>query len=154
MKKLIALSCLLAVSLLALAQGERQGKFNPAEFKEKLERFITKEAAFTSSEATAFYPIYHEMKGKQRQLQRKIFQLKKDAKDSSAESHDFATTIQKIKQLNTEIAQLEESYYKKMCQAVAARKVYQAMCAEDRFHRKMLQEFGHKHRHDKKAEKK
>ena len=40
------------------------------------------------------------------------------------------------------MAQLEVTYYKKMCKVVSPAKVYKAMCAEDKFHREMLENFG------------
>ena len=141
MKKTFMLLSLLVFSITMMAQQNGRGKFNPEEFKAKLESYVTAEAGFTQAEAQAFYPIFFEMKGKQRQLQRKIFQLKKNAPASDASDNDFAITIQKIKDLGVEMAQLEVTYYKKMCQAVSPQKVYKAMCAEDQFHRKMLENF-------------
>ena len=142
MKQTILLICALALST-ALAAQPHRGKFNPEEFKARLENFITAETGFTPAEAQAFYPIYHEMKEKQRNLQREIFRLKKNAPDSNASDKDFALVIQKIKDLGAEMAGLEVAYYKKMCKAVSPRKVYAAMQAEDKFHRKMLEGFGH-----------
>ena len=144
MKKgiLFALGILVPVCF-ALAQQHRRGKFDPEEFKAKLENFVTSQAGFTPEEAQAFYPIYHEMKGKQRQLQRSIYRLKKNAPTENTDEQDYANTIQRIKDLGVEMAQLEVAYYKKMCNAVSPQKVYKAMCAEDVFHRKMLEEFGH-----------
>lgn len=141
MKQTILLICALALST-ALAAQPHRGKFNPEEFKARLENFITAETGFTPAEAQAFYPIYHEMKEKQRNLQREIFRLKKNAPDSNASDKDFALVIQKIKDLGAEMAGLEVTYYKKMCKAVSPRKVYAAMQAEDKFHRKMLEGFG------------
>lgn len=129
---------------LVFSQNHQRGKFSPEEFKAKLESYITEEVGFTQTEAQAFFPIYFEMKGKQRHLQRSIYQLKKNAPCANAEDKDFAITIQKIKDLGVEMAQLEVNYYKKMCGAVSPRKVYAAMQAEDRFHRKMLENFGGK----------
>lgn len=141
MKKTLMLFSLFAFCITMMAQQPQRGKFNPQEFKAKLESYVTQEAGFTQAEAQAFYPIYFEMKGKQRGLQRKIFQLKKNAPTADASDNEFAITIQKIKDLGVEMAQLEVSYYKKMCQAVSPQKVYKAMCAEDQFHRKMLENF-------------
>lgn len=124
-----------------MAQQPKRGKFNPEEFKAKLECFVTSEAGFTPEEAHAFYPIYHEMKGKQRQLQRSINRLKRNAPGNDASDNEFASIIQKTKDLSVEMAQLEVSYYKKLCNTVSPKKVYKAMCAEDIFHRKMLEEF-------------
>ena len=144
MKKIIfTLILLLAPCSLLLVNAQQQrGKFNPEEFKAKLESYVTSQAGFTQSEAQAFYPIYHEMKGKQRQLQRRIYRLKNNIPAENADDKEFALVIQKIKDLGVEIAQLEVNYYKKMCNVVSPQKVYKAMCAEDQFHRKMLEDFG------------
>jgi hypothetical protein len=144
MKKIILLLLLfLAPCFLhpAMAQQHQRGKFKPDEFKAKLENYITQKVGFTQEEAQAFYPIYFEMKGKQRQLQRKIFWLKKNEPCANAADKDFAIAIQKIKDLGVEMAELEVSYYKKLCGAVSPRKVYAAMRAEDEFHRQMLENF-------------
>jgi len=140
MKRQLLLFSLLVFSITLLAQQQR-GKFNPTEFREKLEAYVTCKAGFTPSEAQAFYPIYHEMKDKQRHLQRRIFWLKKNPPAANAEEKDFAITIQKIKDLSVEMAQIEVNYYKKMCSVVSPRKVYAAMQAEDQFHREMLEGF-------------
>ena len=143
MKKIVlSFLLLLAPCFLLNAQQKGRGKFNPDEFKAKLESYVTKEAGFTQAEAQAFFPIYFEMKGKQRALQHKSFQLKKNAPQEGATDSEFSQAIQKIKDLGVEMAQLEVTYYKKMCQAVSPKKVYKAMCAEDRFHREMLEDFG------------
>ena len=141
MKQKLLSFCLLFFSITMMAQQQQQGKFNPQEFKAKLESYVTAEAGFTQAEAQAFYPIYFEMKGKQRGLQRQIFQLKKNAPQTGADK-DYAIIIQKVKDLGVEMAKLEVNYYKKMCAVVPPQKVYKAMCAEDQFHRKMLEGFG------------
>ena len=141
MKKTLLLFSLLVFSISMMAQQPQRGKFKPDEFKAKLEAFVTAEAGFTQSEAQAFYPIYFEMKGKQRGLQRQIFQLKKNAPQAGADQ-EYTIIIQKIKDLGVEMAKLEVTYYKKMYTVVSPQKVYKAMCAEDQFHRKMLEDFG------------
>ena len=112
---LVLLLIVFAGSCLAQPGGPR--KFSPEEFRANLERFITKHAGFTSEESQAFYPLYHEMKDRQRDVQHTIFRLKEGLKPNASEE-DYA--------------------YKKMCQAVPASKVYRAMLAEDKFHRQML----------------
>ena len=143
MRKVILIFYMLVFGITMMAQSQQRGKFNPEEFKAKLESYVTSQAGFTQSEAQAFYPIYHEMKGKQRQLQHRIYRFKNNTPTENADDKDFALIIQKIKDLGVEIAQLEVNYYKKMCNAVSPQKVYKAMCAEDKFHRKMLEDFGY-----------
>ena len=132
---LVLLLIVFAGSCLAQPGGPR--KFSPEEFRGNLERFITKHAAFTPEESQAFYPLYHEMKDRQRDVQYTIFRLKEGLKPNASEE-DYAKTIQSITNLNRKKSQIEETYYKKMCQAVPASKVYRAMLAEDKFHRQML----------------
>ena len=129
---LVLLLIVFAGSCLAQPGGSR--KFSPKEFRTNLERFITKHAGFTSEESQAFYPLYHEMKDRQRDVQHSIFKLKEGLKPNASEE-DYAKTIQSITSLNRKKSQIEETYYKKMCQA---RKVFLVMKAEDKFHRQML----------------
>lgn len=145
MKRILLSLSFLLFGIAMMAQQQQRGKFKPDEFKAKLESYVTAEAGFNASEAQTFYPIYFEMKGKQRRLQRQIFQLKKNAPQAGSDQ-DYALIIQKIKDLGVEIAQLEVTYYKKMCKVLSPAKVYKAMCAEDQFHRKMLEDFGGQNR--------
>jgi len=94
-----------------MAQHERW-KFNPEEFRAKLEEFITKKAEFTSTEAQSFFPIFHQMKEEQRKLQKEIFTLKRIPKDVSPTEKEYSNKIQQICELNTKMAQVQENYYK------------------------------------------
>jgi len=144
MKKI---TLLLLITLLTLStslcaqQQQQQGKFNPQEFRAKLEAYISDKAGFTAADAQAFFPIFHEMKDKQHQLQGQIFQIKKDRPGNDAQDKDFANKVMQINKLKVEMAQLEESYYKKLCKLLPSPKVYKAMLAEDMFHRDMLRNF-------------
>jgi vacuolar-type H+-ATPase subunit I/STV1 len=130
-----------------MAQPEK-GKFNPEEFRAKLEEFITQKAEFTSTEAQTFFPIFHKMKEEQRTLQREIFTLKRIPKEASPSEKEYANKIQKICELNTKMAQIQEDYYKKLSKAVPAQKVYKAMLAEDIYHRMMLRQFNQRRRNN------
>ena len=134
-------------SLSIMAQPEK-GKFNPEEFRAKLEEFITQKAEFTSTEAQTFFPIFHKMKEEQRTLQREIFTLKRIPKEASPSEKEYANKIQKICELNTKMAQIQEDYYKKLSKAVPAQKVYKAMLAEDIYHRMMLRQFNQRRRNN------
>jgi len=126
-----------------MAQPREGKRFSPEDFEARLEMFITDKAGFTKSEAKAYYSIYHEMKDKQRRLQNKMFEIKKEL-SHNASNEECADAIMEITKLNKQKAQLEETYYKKLCKAVPARKVFKAMQAEDRFHRQMLDRMHHK----------
>lgn len=133
-------------SALAQPRGER---FSPKEFRAHLEEFISKEAGLTASEGKAIFPIFHEMKEKQFKAQDKIFRLKRNGPASNASDKEFANAIQKIKNLEVEKAETEEEYYKKMCKVIPARKVFLVMQAEDKFHRRMINNFNRQGRNRK-----
>lgn len=143
---LLVLAVALAMSLGVWAQGQHGGqgdrsKFNPEEFRVRLERHISRQAGFSAQESQKFFSIFHEMKDKQQKLQQEMFKLKKNRPATNASDKEYSNAILKIKDLNAEIAELEEDYYKKMCKAISPKKVYQAMLAEDDFHRQMLRRF-------------
>ena len=137
----------LCTNLCTMAQQERW-KFNPEEFRAKLEEFITKKAEFTSAEAQTFFPIFHQMKEEQRNLQKEIFTLKRIPKDAKPSEKEYTNKIQRICELNVKMAQIQENYYKKLYKAVPAEKVYKAMLAEDIYHRMMLSQFDQRRRND------
>ena len=79
-------------SALAQPKGER---FDPQEFRAHLEGFISKEAGLTASEGKAFFPLFHEMKEKQRKIQDEIFRLKRNSPAGNASDKEFANAIQR-----------------------------------------------------------
>lgn len=146
MKKIFILIIFqLCTSLSLMAQHEKW-KFNPEEFRAKLEEFITKKAEFTSVEAQTFFPIFFKMKEEQRNLQKEIFELKRPPKDVTLSEKEYANKTQRICELNVKMAQIQESYYKKLSKTVPAQKVYKALLAEDMYHRMMLRQFNQRKR--------
>lgn len=145
----LLLACLILTSLSASAQMHKDKRMSPKEFRAKTEAFIGEKAGFTTEEAQKFFPIYHEMKGEQWKLMMEKGKLKQQKPGFASTDKEYATIINKIKDLNVEIAQIEETYYKRMCKAVPAKKVFMAMQAEDDFHRQALSRFNHDRRRGK-----
>lgn len=142
-KIFFVLSLLLIGSIGVAAQPKGKPQFNPDEFKQKLEEHIVQNAKLTSEEAAKFFPIFHEMKKKQHELQEQMFKLKKNCPSPNAADKEFQSIIMSIKRLNIEMAEVEETYYKRMCKTISAKKVYDAMNAEDAFYRRMFSRARH-----------
>lgn len=119
----------------------RPDRFSPQKFVKELEGYIIREAGLSRTEAAAFFPIFHELHNKQRSINWQINELKKRNLPGNATDKDYNNIIRKINKLKVESAELEDTYYRKMCKAVPARKVHAAMKAEDSFHRRMLHRF-------------
>ena len=131
----------LLLALPVLAQSEKRARFSPEEFKAKLETFIAQRACLSQGECEKVFPIYHEMKEKQRELQKREHRLKyKTLKPEDAEK-DYQDALAQIAELHVEGAKIETTYYKRMCKAISPKKVYGIILAEDAFHRDMLQRF-------------
>ena len=82
MKKSLSFILFLLFSTLYMTAQQEKGKFNPEEFRAKLEEFIIQKAEFNTEEAQVFFPIFHKMKEEQRGLQKEIFALKRIPKDA------------------------------------------------------------------------
>lgn len=139
MKRLI-LSLIVVVCAATLwAQPEppqRQRHFDPVKFQQMVEEQLTKAADLTSEEAKAFFPLYKEMRGKQRELQKQMRELKRA---TPADEKDCVEKVTQVKTLQVEMATVEKDYYKRFCTVIPASKVLLVMKAEDEFHRRMIQ---------------
>ena len=146
MKQMIVLTMMMFVSLCGWTQpqeprGDR--RFDPAKFQQMVEESLTKAASLNADEAKVFFPLYNEMRQKQREMGKKIHELKKQP---LTDAKKYSETILKIKQLQVDMAELEQSYYKRMLKVVPPEKVFKVMKAEDDFHRRMVQGQREKHR--------
>jgi hypothetical protein len=145
MKKLILLLVFLSAVLTAGAQRkENPPKFSPEDFKKKIEAFITQEAELTSKEAAQFFPLFHEMHDKQRDLNGKLINADRTAEQSDMSESQYKELL--TLQNNTAIqnAQIQSEYTKKFLKVMPAKKVYKAIKAETKFHRNMLRDMGNR----------
>lgn len=142
MKRIFFILLTLVITLPVAAHNFEQNaqRFNPDEYKKQLENYISQKAGFTDEEATKFFPLYHEMKNKQRELAFKSMELKRK-QNCNMTDKEYADIIAQITKLDIQTAELAETYYKKMYKVVSARKVFIAMQAEDWFHRDMIKRF-------------
>jgi hypothetical protein len=116
------------------AQGGQQ-KFSPEKFDADMEKFVTEQAKLTQQEADKFFPLFREMHQKQRAVYHKIRQA---TKQQPADDKTCETTLKECDKLNIELRQIEQAYHLKMMKAVPAKKVYDAIMAENNFHRRMM----------------
>lgn len=133
MKKILAISLLLMVTLMVSAQDNK--RFSPEKFEADLKCYITKEASLTQQEADKVFPIFREMREKQRAIYDKMRRLGMN-KPSGDEACKQA--ILEYDKLNLELRQLDVVYHKKMLKVIPASKVYEVMKAENGFHRQMM----------------
>ena len=138
----LAFAFLLSTVAFAQPQGQRQGRerFNPEELRARMDAYFTKKANLTAEEAKAVLPIFKELKDKQRELHMQMRKIRRETKEGS----DYEKALLRIAELNKQAVSLESEYYKRMCKAVPAEKVFRIVKAENNFHRGMLGEFNGK----------
>lgn len=137
MKKFIALILVFTAFSLALsAQDQRRGPhFSPRQFQAEMEQFIVREACLSPQEAAAFFPVFNEMYRRQRAVFDRMRCLDKSNPVSDA---DCRRIIQERDKLDLELKKLQQKYHNKLLSVVSEQKVFRALKAENRFHRKML----------------
>ncbi len=131
MKRYTVILFSMLMTLMVSAQDQK--KFSPEKFQADLEEFITKEAHFDQQEAAKFFPLLRELQAKQRAIYGRMRQTPKPGDDAKC-----AEAIREWDKANIELKQLDQQYHKKMMQVVPASKLFDAIMAESRFHRKMM----------------
>lgn len=140
MKKQLLLIVLMFSGFLAGAFAQKgPHNFSPQKFREDMENFIILNTGMTALDAKNFFPLYHEMHEKQRKINKEIMRLKKIKNTANLTDKNYKEYVDRIMELKVEFAEVERAYYKKMCKVVSPRKVHAVMLAEDKFHRRMLQ---------------
>ena len=140
MKKLL-LSTVLLLMLVLGVRAEEQQKFSPEKFQADLEQYITNEAGLTADEAAKFFPLYREMRQKQRKVYNQMHELFKLPKDEAS----CKRAIQRRDQLEIELRQIAQTYHNMFLHVIPASKVLSTIVAEDKFHRRAFRNWG-KHR--------
>ena len=139
MKRMLNLFVALMLTTAVFAQGRiPQMRFDPQRFQADLEQFITREAGLTPMEASAFFPVYREMLNKQRALYMRA------GRNGFVKPTDDASCRKAILQrdeLELQIKEIQKKYHERFLKILSAKKVFEAINAEDRFHRQSFQRF-------------
>lgn len=117
---------------------KRPHRFNPEQFKRDLSVHITRKAEFTQEEAKNFFPIFFEMKDKQRALERQKNRTLRSASESDKNEKDCERVLELIEKLETKSMRIEKDYMKRLRSIVGARKLVKAMAADRVFGRRMF----------------
>lgn len=110
-------------------------KFDPEQFQAELEQFITTEASLSPTESATFFPVYRELRKKQRN----IFVLIKRYKHTNpTDNKAAAEAIRQQDKLEVEMKELLKSYHDKFMKLLPATTVFKILKAEDKFHRQLI----------------
>lgn len=145
MKRCTIIWGMLFWTIMAMAQQPQQQNggrhFSPEKFESELYQFIIREAGLTQEECAKFFPVYKEMRKKQRGL----FERQRNAsKVKPADEKGCMKVVQDRDNIEVEQKRLQQTYHNKFFDVLPASKVYDILQAEDKFHRGMLRQWGHR----------
>ncbi len=128
----LAVVILAVFMMLTVNAQEKRERLSSERFRADLEQYITRKAGLTPKEAARFFPVYTEMMDKQRVVFNKIKQLKRVKPVTEAECKK--NILQRDK-YEIEIKNIRKTYHEKFMRILSAKKVYDVLKAEDKFHR-------------------
>lgn len=107
--------------------------------------FITNELNLTSDEATKFWPVYNAFEDKQQQVRKTklkgyLNRMDDDKLDNLSEK-EAATLLSQMESAEEELYQLKKKFNVDVRSVLPAAKVLKLKKAEDKFNRKLLQQF-------------
>ena len=112
-KRIILLLCVFfSVSLL-----HAQGKFDFNRIKAESHSFMTKEAGLTAQEAARFFPVFDEMRSKQRGYFDKLRAIHSARPASEREASKM---IEQADAYEIQLKQIEQRYHKEMLKVIPA----------------------------------
>ena len=114
-------------SIFSYAQ-QPQPKFDPAKFEADLQQYITTEAGLCASESQRFFPVYKEMRTKQKALFNQMRRYRK-AELNSEKACEEAIKLQD--RLDVEMKDLQQAYHQKFLKILPASKVLKVIKAEE-----------------------
>lgn len=139
MKKFVVIFMILAAQTTILfAQGNQSGhkRFNPEEFIQFQHNFIAEHAQLTDEEAEAFFPVFDEMKEKERTL----FSKQRTKKKRPQTDEEFREAISNYDKIDIELKKLQQTYHQKFLKILSAKKVFKVIYAEDLFRTRMFRD--------------
>ena len=130
-----AIILILQLLMVLSVSAQRHQKFSPEKFDAEMEKFVTEQAKLSQQESEKFFPLFREMHQRQRAVYHKIREATKQA---PADDKTSEAILKECDKLNLELREIEQRYHQKMMKAIPAKKVYDAVMAESKFHRRMM----------------
>lgn len=127
-------------------QGHRdRPDFNPTEFRAKVREFITREAKLTPQQADIVFPIFFEIKDRQRELHRKIGKACQRVNTEHLSERDCERILTGIQQMQRQLADLDRTLTDRLRQrGIPASKILAIKAADDQFRRTTFRNATHR----------
>ena len=134
MKRSISILLLLLFCTIVVSAQDNK-RFDAARFEAELEQFIVTDAFLSPDEASRFFPLYREMRNKQREIQGEDKKFHHFDRRNDKECEEM---IRRRDDRDIEMKELLKEYHEKFMRILPASKVYQILQSEEKFHRRLF----------------
>jgi len=105
------------------------------QFIEELKQHIIREAHLTPQEAGQFFPVFFEMREKQRNIDRQKNKTLEQAAKKNMNERDCKRVLDEVNKLNKKAQRIEEEYMQRLTKLIGAKKLVKALQADREFGR-------------------
>lgn len=119
-----------------VSQGEKgQRDFSPEQFRRDLITFVSRAAGFTAEESKVYFPLFFEMKDKQRSVEHQKGHALRQAARASMNERDCQRVLKEIAALSAKSQRIEKQFMDQMQKRLGAKKLVKAINADRDFGR-------------------
>jgi hypothetical protein len=141
MKRLFFLLTMVMVMASLNAQDTRRHeRLSPEQFQARQQEHLTKVAELTEQEAKEFFPLYFEMKQKQKTVQDEAWKLFREGRNNSAKEGSYKEINDAFTESQLNSARLEKEYLEKFRKVLPDKKIFLIRSAEMGFRTNMVRD--------------
>lgn len=137
----ILLLFLVLMASVGIANADPDTHFDPNKYKTALQQHIIRQAKLTPQEAASFFPIYDEMRAKQREVFQKLSTYRHNKPETEKEC---LRAIHEHDKNEIEMKRIQQIYHNKLLKVVSATKLFEAIKAEEQFNRRTFRNMSKK----------
>ena len=141
MRRLVLLlTMVMAVASLSAQDTKRRERMTAEQFQTRQQEYLTKAAELTEQEAKAFFPLYFEMKQKQKSAQDEAWKLFREGRDENAKEGSYKEINDTFTEAQLTSARLEKSYLEQFRKILSDKKIFKIRQAEMGFRTNMVRD--------------
>ena len=131
---LLLLACLFCLPTIA----QKKEKCSEEEFRNKKQTYLTEQAGLTAKEAELFFPIYFELQGKKKAINRSTWKNAKKGLQAQTTEEEYENILQEFIKTEEQNMILDKEYLKKYQSVLSNKKIFKVLHSEIKFNRNML----------------
>lgn len=137
---LLLLTMVMAITSLNAQETRRRERMTAEQFQARQQEYLTKVAELTEQEAKEFFPLYFEMKQKQKTMQDEAWKLFREGRDNSAKEGSYKEINDAFTESQLNSARLEKEYLEKFRKVLPDKKIFLIRSAEMGFRTNMVRD--------------